>query len=975
MPTESWPGSAGTDISGDQTWTEFNADWVKNGDGTINAPVTSSVTVARMDVDVGTDHYAEVDVTNAAASAQTPGKGGPAVRVSEDGDTYYFFGSNNGQTSFGRSLYRIVNNGGGRIETQLNGNIDGNRLRLECVDNADGDPVLTCYIDGVMVYQHVDTSGSAIVGNTKTGVAKSSGTEGGTILYFSNFESGSLTETTPIGTYYQGAATSDGFTIAVQVQDTHDIRVAYATNEAMTSPSYTATFADQTGHVKLDVAGLNPATKYWWCFEVDGNLDDDARGSIKTAPAPGAGSFTFGAASCAGVVGAMDTLKAFRSMTNAPTFDYIAAHDPDMFVHMGDFHYRDVNTASAELYRAAYRDVLGNPRQAALWHSTNLAYVWDDHDYGDDVDSFSPTKAVALTTYKEMIPHYPLGPAGDVDEAPIGQTFVYGPARFIMLDARSGRDLTDSPPTILGDAQKAWLESVLATTDSRVNFITTGVPWISDSSSDTWFGATAERTEILDMLQTYDLVDKTIMIAGDMHGCAWDSGVNNHFATNGAAGPPVFQFAPLDGSNSVKGGPYSGGTFAALNRQYGFIEVNDSGDDLEVVVTAYGLASDGLSESQLFTTTLNFAGAPQPTDMVLSAPQLAHPSADVVITATKGLTAEDQTDAIQAQLTAITSGTEGNPTTVTMARGTYRVDGALTIDTKNYLDLWMHGVTFQATQDIALYDERRHFTIDRCVGVTVRGLTIVGSSPVAGTQDAAYVVAKEFQHGFRIYDSSQNILLTHCNVFDVWGDCVYVGAGSGNSGITVRKGEFRRNGRQCFAVVQGTDIEFADNVCSDIRRSWVDIEPNTAAQSVTNVRVLRNRLETSTAGSDGDGFTSTPQRLSFFANLGPASVESDFYFEDNYSQGRFNGSSGHESLARTNLVFRRNVFEAESGNPGGGALHCVNWDGIEFTDNVMPCEVRTPTMYIANSVSGSGEVDGGGNVWAPSTADGVFRLA
>lgn len=334
--------------------------------------------------------------------------------------------------------------------------------------------------------------------------------------------------------------------------------------------------------------------------------------------------------------------------------------------------------------------------------------------------------------------------------------------------------------------------------------------------------------------------------------------------------------------------------------------------------------------------------------------------------------ADDQTAAIQGQLDEIPDGTEGNPTIVTMARGTYRVDGALTLAEKSHVDLWLHGVTFQATIDGSPYDARRHFTIDACDDITIRGLTIRGASPVAGTQNAAYVVDKEFQHGFRIYNGSTNILLTHCNVFDIWGDFVYVGAGAANDNIRVRKGEFRRNGRQAFAVIEGSNIFFEDNVLSDIRRSFVDVEPNVAEQSVDGVWVLRNVLETSTAGSGGEGFTAQPNRLSFFANKGPDSDTSNIYFEDNVSAGNFNGESGKVAQTRTNLVFRRNVFASQHGNPTGGALQATNWAGIEFTDNVIPLQTRTPVMYVClHSADCTGLVESG-NTITPGGA-GVFN--
>jgi phosphodiesterase/alkaline phosphatase D-like protein len=977
MVTESWPGAAGSNINGDQAWTEFGADWVKNGDGSISPSNEITSGIARMDVDLTANHYAEVDVTQALTSA-TSGKAGPAVRVSAAGTTYYAFASvDQSSATFGRNLLRVVNGAGGRIEPRLDGvlDADGNRLRLEVVDNAAGFPVLTCFIDGVEVYSHVDTAANRILGNQRTGVFRGTGTAGATNASFSNFEAGTLTELTPIGTYYQGAATDDGFTVAAYIRDTHDIRIAYDTNEAMSSPEYTAEFAAQSGYLKFPVDDLLPATQYWWCFEVDGVLDDEPRARIRTAPVQGRGDFTFVTASCAGVGPDGYTNRAFRSTTNAPSFQHALNRSPDMVVHLGDFHYRDVASLDVESWRAAYRDVLGNPLQAALFHAANLAYVWDDHDYGDNTDTHAPAKASALATYKEMVPHYPLGVAGGTGSAPIAQTFVYGPARFVMLDVRSGRDYTTSPPTMLGAAQLAWLDTVLAAATERVIFLCVISPWNATASvgQDHWGGFAAERTAISNMLVTYGLMSKTIILAGDMHGMAWDSGTNNRYATGAPVGCPVFQFAPWDGSNSTKGGPYSGGTHVTSNQQYGYVEVNDGVDELTVTLSGWAVSDPpGATETQRFSQTFSFEGNPV-VDLgrtALIAPATPHPDPDVVITATKGLAASDQTATINAQIAAITSGSSPTHKTVTMAPGVYRVDGEILIDGKAWLDFWLQGVTFQATVDSETYDERRHFTIQGSNNITLRGHTVRGTHPYGGTQDAAYVVSKEFQHGYRIYLHCQDILLTHCNVFDVWGDFLYVGAGSTNARITVRKGEFRRNGRQGAAIVQGTDFRFEDNVLSDIRRSFFDVEPNTAAQSVNGVYVRRNRLEASTAA--GPGWTSAPQRLSWFANLGPASSIQNVYFEDNWSAGAFKGASGRMDSDRYNLVIRRNTFLAPYGTPGGGALTIFRWHGVELTDNYVPLQTRTPPMYVIRATNCTDLIDGGGNEWPGG--EGLFDV-
>ena len=36
-------------------------------------------------------------------------------------------------------------------------------------------------------------------------------------------------------------------------------------------------------------------------------------------------------------------------------------------------------------------------------------YMWDDHDYGpNDSDRFSPARDAALSSYRDVVPHFPL---------------------------------------------------------------------------------------------------------------------------------------------------------------------------------------------------------------------------------------------------------------------------------------------------------------------------------------------------------------------------------------------------------------------------------------------------------------------------------------------------------------------------------------------------------------------------------------
>ena len=100
-------------------------------------------------------------------------------------------------------------------------------------------------------------------------------------------------------------------------------------------------------------------------------------------------------------------------------------------------------------------------------------------------------------------------------------------------------------------------------------------PWITadEPGTDPWGGFPDERRRIADAVAE---IDNLVMVSGDAHMVAIDDGTNSGFAKDGSAGFPVLHAAPLDRPGSVKGGPYSHGTFSEAG-QYGKVQVVDDG--------------------------------------------------------------------------------------------------------------------------------------------------------------------------------------------------------------------------------------------------------------------------------------------------------------------------------------------------------------------------------------------------------------
>jgi phosphodiesterase/alkaline phosphatase D-like protein len=327
-----------------------------------------------------------------------------------------------------------------------------------------------------------------------------------------------------------------------------------------------------SGVVQLHLVGLRPATAYDYTVEVDGR-PDTGRGVGRLATFPeGPHSFSVAVASCA------------RTGSSGAVYDAIRAADPDLFLVTGDLHYGNIAENSVSVFRNTLGRSLRAPAQAALYRSTPVAYIWDDHDYGpNDADASSPSRTAARAAYREDVPSYPLA-AGDGDEA-IYQAFSIGRVRFVLTDTRSER----TGDTMLGERQLAWLERELVES-SRTHALVVWVnpdPWIGpdDPGADSWAGHPEERRRIADAIAADGIVN-VVMLGGDAHMVAIDDGSNSGYATGGGGGFPILQAAALDRPGNVKGGPYSEGALPGAG-QFGLLRVDDDGAHIDVTLAAY----------------------------------------------------------------------------------------------------------------------------------------------------------------------------------------------------------------------------------------------------------------------------------------------------------------------------------------------------------------------------------------------------
>jgi phosphodiesterase/alkaline phosphatase D-like protein len=378
-----------------------------------------------------------------------------------------------------------------------------------------------------------------------------------------------------------GAVTPTAAWVRSKVSEsTSSVRLAVADNPDLSGPEFYGPASPTPQYIaSIEATGLAANTQYWFALETDGSIDSSVVGRFRThPPLAEPSSFMFAAASCAG------NLNDSR-VSNHAVFDTIRELDPLFFAHLGDLHYRDIPDPDYTRFREAYDDVLAQPRQHHLYRSTQLVYVWDDHDYGpNDSDRTAGGRDVACEVFRERVPHYhlPAGPGAN----PIYHSFQVGRVLFIASDTRADRDPNDDPAgpskTMLGSAQKAWMEEELATSSAEFMIWLNPSQWMG-ISDDSWSRFTHERDELVQMFGDLGWLDRMCIISGDRHELNIDTGTGNEWG-----GFPVFQFASLDSRWANEPHTwYDTGPGTPGNNRYGTMQIRDEGGVLTVTGTGW----------------------------------------------------------------------------------------------------------------------------------------------------------------------------------------------------------------------------------------------------------------------------------------------------------------------------------------------------------------------------------------------------
>jgi len=306
--------------------------------------------------------------------------------------------------------------------------------------------------------------------------------------------------------------------------------------------------------VKVDAAGLEAGTPYWYGFETEGAASPVGR--TRTLPGAGAERLRLAFASCANIT---------QGYWNA--YAHLAARDDlDLVLHLGDYIYEYANgtygdgrplgrvpepdreIVSLADYRTRYAQYRRDPDLQALHGSHPLVAVWDDHEIANDAwragaqnhqeateGSYAERRTAAARAWREWLP---VREAGSDGSPRLWRRFrVGGLADLLMLDGRlAGRDrpcaardaacLADPARSELGAEQERWLlESLSASQREGVAWrilgqqvlfgqVRTGEGriWIPD----TWDGYPAARERVLAHLRE-GAIGNVVVLSGDVH--------------------------------------------------------------------------------------------------------------------------------------------------------------------------------------------------------------------------------------------------------------------------------------------------------------------------------------------------------------------------------------------------------------------------------------------------------------------------
>lgn len=401
-----------------------------------------------------------------------------------------------------------------------------------------------------------------------------------------------------------GAVTSGTALVATEVTSVAAVRVAVSTDPGLADPTYFGPIVPTAQFIaRVSLSGLDADTTYYFAVEHAAVLDATFPGQFTTPGIEGTPySHTVGLGGDAGLTPTtpgIGTVLASTRLSNHAIFDAIRQRAVDeswsAMVHMGDLHYYDLSSgshgivggASLANFRRAWSDVLLQTNQHSLYRNVNTVYMWDDHDFlgNNSVGTLDPTGAAnAAQVYRERVPHYPLAEVS----GSVNHSFQIGRVLYAVLDCRYDSDSPAVPDsdtkTMLGLAQKAWLENLLETTSAKALVLVMSRQWLRTSGDDTWAAFAFERDQIIETLDNFGWLDRMAIVYADRHAF--------HLQTqpHQFGSMPVLTAAPFDAAGGSPLDDYPDGIPddpGSSHSQYGTVQIVDAGTSITMTITGW----------------------------------------------------------------------------------------------------------------------------------------------------------------------------------------------------------------------------------------------------------------------------------------------------------------------------------------------------------------------------------------------------
>lgn len=212
---------------------------------------------------------------------------------------------------------------------------------------------------------------------------------------------------------------------------------------------------------------------------------------------------------------------------------------------------------------------------------------------------------------------------------------------------------------------------------------------------------------------------------------------------------------------------------------------------------------------------------------------------------------------------------------------------------------------------------RSHILLENCSHIVLEGIAIRGPNKDGGTDDKAYHLKLEAQHGLQI-ENCRQIVVKNAEISHVFGDIVYI---RNSEDIEITRLTGHHNGRQGMAIVNSKKIFFHKNHFYQIRRAHIDLENNQRDELIEQIYIYNNRFG--------------PSRLKWIASAGMGTVRLIYVMNNDLYDKDFDIYVGREDgrSAQSYWYIMNNISLNSRGNPQRAITKFFHCDHIYMAGN------------------------------------------